>query len=202
MPSRARGLRGNFYPRPLRGGRLTLHPMDSTNENISIHALCEEGDLGATIDRLHRAIFLSTPSARRATMWPSFSPFLGGDFYPRPLRGGRRGTKRADAPFQKFLSTPSARRATPLAHRAEPDTAISIHALCEEGDYDVRDPLKLRQISIHALCEEGDRFLRHYARNDGNFYPRPLRGGRPVYRTLYEKYEQFLSTPSARRATF
>ena len=40
------------------------------NLKISIHALREEGDLGATIDRLHRAIFLSTPSARRATWSP------------------------------------------------------------------------------------------------------------------------------------
>ena len=36
------------------------------------------------------------------------------------------------------------------------DSNISIHALREEGDYDVRNPLKLRQISIHALREEGD----------------------------------------------
>ena len=42
----------------------------------------------------------------------------------------------------------------------------------------------------------------YYFFTPNHFYPRPPRGGRPVYRTLYEKYEQFLSTPSARRATF
>ena len=57
-------------------------------------------------------IFLSTPSARRAT--PVRADLGVGDqnFYPRPLRGGRRG--------DRFL----------LRHTA----GISIHALCEEGD--------------------------------------------------------------------
>ena len=36
-------------------------------ERISIHALREEGDLGAALLRLCHKIFLSTPSARRAT---------------------------------------------------------------------------------------------------------------------------------------
>ena len=33
-----------------------------------------------------------------------------------------------------FLSTPSARRATQQQQGGKPDTLISIHALCEEGD--------------------------------------------------------------------
>ena len=57
---------------------------------------------------------------------------------------------------------------------------ISIHALREEGDINVCNHRWLYEISIHALREEGDRFLRHYARNGGNFYPRPPRGGRLV----------------------
>ena len=65
---RGQARRGHdFYPRPPRGGRLALYVDQSLLSEISIHALREEGDLGATIDRLHRAIFLSTPSARRAT---------------------------------------------------------------------------------------------------------------------------------------
>ena len=35
-----------------------------------------------------------------------------------------------------------------------------------------------------------------------NFYPRPPRGGRPNGNTIYDGVEVFLSTPSARRATF
>ena len=80
-------------------------------------------------------IFLSTPSARRATAivrsCASFLPY----FYPRPPRGGRRGIgflftkfkhisihalreegdsncQTVEGSYDKFLSTPSARRAT------------------------------------------------------------------------------------------
>ena len=58
--------------------------------DISIHALREEGDPLVFAGQLHDLLFLSTPSARRAT------PV--GDHIFRAVR---------------FLSTPSARRATP-----------------------------------------------------------------------------------------
>ena len=35
--------------------------------HISIHALCEEGDYGILLSSYVNVIFLSTPSARRAT---------------------------------------------------------------------------------------------------------------------------------------
>ncbi len=101
-----------------------------------------------------------------------------------------------------FLSTPSARRAT----------------------YDVRNPLKLRQISIHTLREEGDALYDEVGRFQSDFYPRPPRGGRlysadggfgvgrisihalreegdPVFWYRPRSVLEFLSTPSARRAT-
>ena len=57
----------NFYPRPPRGGR----PLDfwhyADNYNISIHALREEGDSVSTLNTTVEGLFLSTPSARRAT---------------------------------------------------------------------------------------------------------------------------------------
>ena len=57
---------------------------------------------------------------------------------------------------------------------------ISIHALREEGDLQ-KQPLHLcGSISIHALREEGD----------------------PVSLTCLAMWRKFLSTPSARRATF
>ena len=124
-------------------------------------------------------LFLSTPSARRATIWFKIveSDFLY--FYPRPPRGGRRADFYLEVLTVLFLSTPSARRATaPESSRAQrPD--ISIHALREEGD---------------VLC------LRWSVRHS-NFYPRPPRGGRPTAPGRPFGKISFLSTPSARRAT-
>ena len=56
-------------------------------------------------------------------------------------------------------------------------------------------------ISIHALREEGDRPGCCTSPPHGYFYPRPPRGGRPIELLPNLTQEQFLSTPSARRAT-
>ena len=56
------------------------------------------------------------------------------DFYPRPPRGGRRGSLTAFLSLLIFLSTPSARRATVGGAGRKPPKDISIHALREEGD--------------------------------------------------------------------
>ena len=169
---------------------------------ISIHALREEGDdsglsysamisLFLSTPSARRATsaatgvapagsFLSTPSARRATDLAEKRALLLADFYPRPPRGGRRACNVVQVQLDK----------------------ISIHALCEEGDdstYNVYDvttkflspptawwatPLRLRQgcgcegISIHALREEGDVLIWARQTVRPNFYPRPPRGGR------------------------
>ena len=147
---------------------------------ISIHALREEGDRSPRTSWHWTKQFLSTPSVRRATaetdQW-DYMPAL-------------------------FLSTPSARRATKL--------------FCKDGE--------VSAISIHALREEGDRAKMELSRNQNNFYPRPPRGGRLTGGTTMagifkisihalreegdckdalDKLEKhlFLSTPSARRAT-
>ena len=58
-------------------------------------------------------------------------------------------------------------------------TAISIHALREEGDLQpVLRPGCIRIISIHALREEGDAFAVACSIAPVNFNPRPPRGGR------------------------
>ena len=123
----------NFYPRPPRGGRLSF---------------CAVAGL--------RLLFLSTPSARRATssLLPVITPLLisihalreEGDgtvvdsqallfyFYPRPPRGGRQSVRRTY--------------------------------------------LWERDISIHALREEGDKSRSPFTNPSRNFYPRPPRGGR------------------------
>ena len=146
----------DFYPRPPRGGR----PTQET-------------------ERILAAVFLSTPSARRATKRSCASLLLF-----------------------LFLSTPSARRATLLRLSFADCGTISIHALREEGDArmlaiggriayfyprpprggrpaEVAAPRGPRKISIHALREEGDCLALMQASGD----------------------KKFLSTPSARRAT-
>ena len=83
--------------------------------------------------------------------------FANRDFYPRPLRRGRRVHPKA--PTHKSI--------------------ISIHALFAEGDHDkayVGDPV---HISIHALFAEGDRCRASSWFYTPHFYPRPLRRGRP-----------------------
>ena len=79
-------------------------------------------------------LFLSTPSARRATFTQVCQHRVIVDFYPRPPRGGRRD---ADATVNYTDD-------------------ISIHALREEGDLDVLPDWPPERISIHALREEGD----------------------------------------------
>ena len=101
----------DFYPRPLRGGRLVDCRIVDVLISISIHALCEEGDPAS----VGFAVFVS-------------------HFYPRPLRGGRLLIRVKVVRIIQFLSTPSARRATSGLMMMHRPTPISIHALCEEGD--------------------------------------------------------------------
>ena len=126
------------------------------------------------------AVFLSTPSARRATLEASSWAEEDVNFYPRPPRGGRPAVDDRHFAIVEFLSTPSARRTTPHYVVYIVSRAISIHALREEGDMGwSAEGSGPEAISIHALREEGDSLL-----------------VLPVYRI-----SKFLSTPSARRAT-
>ena len=168
-----------FYPRPPRGGRQNRWFGQSGPEPISIHALREEGDLCQFLHRHNyhnfyprpprggrpawerqkqpRYLFLSTPSARRATFSAALWDVRIANFYPRPPRGGRPRSRTPEKRADRFLSTPSARRATAghgARHGGQP---ISIHALREEGD---------------CAPTAGYLILEH-------FYPRPPRGGRP-----------------------
>ena len=88
----------------------------------------------STLNTTVEGLFLSTPSARRATA-PAYPSDIGsGYFYPRPPRGGRLKDLDPALYFIEFLSTPSARRATETAKALQLDDIISIHALREEGD--------------------------------------------------------------------
>ena len=169
-----------FYPRPPRGGRHKSPLTGFPHQRISIHALREEGDVVDLLAGHALRQFLSTPSARRATCcrW-GLSPGCV-YFYPRPPRGGRLSRIMGATRRRLFLSTPSARRATEL-------------------------PIPFRvmsKISIHALREEGDPLHRAGGLGLGHFYPRPPRGGRPNCSRPFFITRLFLSTPSARRATW
>ena len=213
-----------FYPRPPRGGRRVYHRDHEDRHRISIHALREEGDSCPASSSCRPTLFLSTPSARRATQ------DLGGGVHSEVIsihalreegdattcrtaaartisihalrEEGDRRWLRMCVGASTFLSTPSARRATLAARDAVKHYLISIHALREEGD----------------VCGTSRTPAAPY------FYPRPPRGGRhgagaqgcqlcgisihalreegDVAAALQAKVEQlFLSTPSARRAT-
>ena len=147
---------------------------------ISIHALREEGDPGHSAALPTAPRFLSTPSARRATLMalPSLSRMAY--FYPRPPRGGRRQAvlrrmrppdisihalreegNRAltgtSAVVSKFLSTPSARRATRLGE-----------ALRARNGF----------LSTPSARRATEALANYRQMNEEDFYPRPPRGGR------------------------
>ena len=148
------------------------------------------------------AVFLSTPSARRATGHLVESLTARIDFYPRPPRGGRpRKCNYAIFTAYFYPRPPRGGRRWFVLFQLDAD-GISIHALREEGDDAATLTLRARvAISIHALREEGD--LRYFVAGEygEHFYPRPPRGGRQrAIEANRLKYE-FLSTPSARRAT-
>ena len=191
----------HFYPRPPRGGRRAplLTPRDSSR--ISIHALREEGDLNDFTKRGILIIFLSTPSARRATASANGgavgTQFLSTpsarratvrrlragrpprNFYPRPPRGGRHAcTGRAVLGLYFYPRPPRGGRLVALTVlRSAPRFLSTPSARRATGSR--LDPHPGSVISIHALREEGDSSVRA---------PR-------------ETAERFLSTPSARRAT-
>ena len=169
---------------------------------ISIHALREEGDSHDPTMKARFSQFLSTPSARRATCRCAGKRTAIGYFYPRPPRGGRHGSPMGWDRFGDFYPRPprGGRRYTSASHWRDID--ISIHALREEGDWLLRRSPALQYISIHALREEGDAFGRLSQRITAYFYPRPPRGGRPRTVPSLALMILFLSTPSARRATW
>ena len=147
----------NFYPRPPRGGRPLLCVPSS----------------------YFKGKFLSTPSARRATILGRGLRFWSGDFYPRPPRGGR--------PFHGGSNNAQG--------------LISIHALREEGD-DWGSSRRPAGRDFYPRPPRGGRRLTCWScALLTYFYPRPPRGGRLP--STYTDYLNliFLSTPSARRAT-
>ena len=103
------------------------------------------------------------------------------DFYPRPPRGGRQLLHRW-RPHNQYHFYPR----PPRGGRPKNAAELADHA----------------EISIHALREEGDAPTLPAAGVLQNFYPRPPRGGRHDAVVEWVDGGRFLSTPSARRATY
>ena len=100
-------------------------------------------------------------------------------FYPRPPRGGRHASRRHRQHRANFYPRP------PRGGR--------------QWGLDLR--YFYCGISIHALREEGDTRAILTPTPGTDFYPRPPRGGRPSKAHHNTITSEFLSTPSARRAT-
>ena len=199
----------NFYPRPPRGGRLVLAFFRSSIGRISIHALREEGDSRSWRTAARSWIFLSTPSARRATR-TTMSKLLELLISIHALREegdedaegrcydwyisihalreeGDAGMTIQIADRAVFLSTPSARRATNSSIHSLPEQVFLSTPSARRATPNWDVIYEALKISIHALREEGDAIQTtlHLLRQD--FYPRPPRGGRPENMTPIDK---------------
>ena len=193
------------------------------------------------------AKFLSTPSARRATRWPRTCcsralyfyprPPRGGrpaavgavpdaqrisihalreegdppdrrrsasvsHFYPRPPRGGRRFMLSLPVVAKTFLSTPSARRATYDRHRRN-NSGTNFYPRPPRGGRPAFQLLAVRlvPISIHALREEGDVAAASARQHGLQFLSTPSARRATTLSQMTSLLTLFLSTPSARRAT-
>ena len=124
-------------------------------------------------------VFLSTPSARRATTGIRASAWGCGHFYPRPPRGGRPSVLGTIVGWVSFLSTPSARRAT---QTGQPSATTS-------ANFYPRPPRGGRLELPEAQPDDVEFLSTPSARRATSPRPSPRR------------VSKFLSTPSARRAT-
>ena len=137
----------NFYPRPPRGGRRTAGRW-AIGSRIFLSTPSARRATLVVCPRRQGGLFLSTPSARRATSRVCDIIELLHNFYPRPPRGGRRRALGGLYAKYAFLSTPSARRATAFEGLTGRHSSISIHALREEGDSKIGETGKLLLIFL------------------------------------------------------
>ena len=147
-------------------------------------------------------LFLSTPSARRATRCRALLTASRRNFYPRPPRGGRRCAQSVRTSATIFLSTPSARRATRRSARGW-SACINFYPRPPRGGRHGRRrrPHDGNGISIHALREEGDTVSADSVDLGEKFLSTPSARRATWHRRRTAMSDVFLSTPSARRAT-
>ena len=163
-----------FYPRPPRGGRRWATP------NACLLTL-----------------FLSTPSARRATYIGEGGSTPPRYFYPRPPRGGRRFPRCCHGHWAYFYPRPPRGGRLCVFASLTACASISIHALREEGDPKrernstaKEDPFLSTPSARRATFYEG---LFHTA--ERHFYPRPPRGGRLIFAAVKAALNYFYPRP-------
>ena len=191
----------HFYPRPPRGGR-----RNHGDDAAALRDFYPRPPRGGRRDFLEvpegGELFLSTPSARRATRrscsglrcsrnfyprpprggrpsWrPSRPPQM--DFYPRPPRGGRPGCCTSSSSPTDFYPRPP-RGGRPCGAGA---TLLAFLFLstpsARRATLTLRKQIDEDKISIHALREEGDPRRASTPAPPTYFYPRPPRGGRLI----------------------
>ena len=177
-PCRAARSTAYFYPRPPRGGRRGRSALGRAG-NLHFYPRPPRGGRHRLVCHADGIIvFLSTPSARRATL----------------------GCLLVSVCFE-FLSTPSARRATTWYIRANALSLISIHALREEGDA-LRLGAATESRYFYPRPPRGGRL--DSPTRAGSFFAflsTPSARRATPTRTRSRRSSVFLSTPSARRAT-
>ena len=147
---------------------------------ISIHALRKEGDIPCPA---------GMPGMRH--------------FYPRPPQGGRRHLRRQGRPGCRISIHALRKEGDRFARRACPKAPYFYPRPPQGGR--LRDYLLagLKQSDFYPRPPQGGR--RHTHRRIFprccHFYPRPPQGGRLYAAKLWVYDREFLSTPSARRAT-
>ena len=185
----------NFYPRPPRGGR-RKHKCGK-----------------------HKCVrFLSTPSARRATLHPCGQLVLLFISIHALREEGDPHYHAIVYDLPIFLSTPSARRATeapaaPWVNRAyfyprPPRGGRLRRAKSGKSQKKFLSTPSARRatvcsehfagfgvISIHALREEGDRPVPQASGRSMYFYPRPPRGGRRISHRILLAFIYFYPRP-------
>ena len=235
-----------FYPRPPRGGRHNSLNGWATDIKFLSTPSARRATKRVTQKGGDRR-FLSTPSARRATSRRAIRSLMGAYFYPRPPRGGRptraaatdstepisihalreegdcRPWTGGSCRYDFYPCPPRGGRLGGILYGGR-GQGISIHALREEGDSPYRPRRALRTnfyprpprggrlfgrlkqrrkkpISIHALREEGDRTGRADNRQEREFLSTPSARRATTSMAAAVRPRSFLSTPSARRAT-
>ena len=217
----------NFYPRPPRGGRLlktrvkhlyckiiSIHALREEGdpqallvqprEPISIHALREEGDTSRagrhqqeTTISIHalreegdalarhlvaRLMVISIHALREEGDASHLAQRNSGHwhFYPRPPRGGRQRRGGIKVFVHDFYPRPP-RGGRPILQNESASGNRHFYPRPPRGG-------RLQR-------QQQSQFKRKH------FYPRPPRGGRPDVLSGEQPIGEFLSTPSARRAT-